>query len=144
MIFSSPRSVLSSTTGSRSSPPASEGSPPSGRRAPSAASSPRGSNVGTGSGMDRLLPALDPVDQPVDATFGGELAALLEPLVPARVARNQHQGKVEAAGAHDRHQVVDRGGDASLLPAGDHRAVAPGALGQLALGQAGPQPRLPD
>jgi hypothetical protein len=57
--------------------------------------------------MDRLLPALDPVDQPVDATLGGELAALLEPLVPACVARNEDEGQVEAAGAHDRVGFVN-------------------------------------
>ena len=32
----------------------------------------------------------------------------------------------------------------ALLPAGDHGAVAAGELGQLGLGEAGPQPRLPD
>src|SRR5436190_7835951 len=92
----------------------------------------------------RFLTAPDAVLEPVDAPLGGELAALLEAGVPARVARHEHEREVEAAGVHDRDQVVDRRGDAALLPAGDHGAVAAGALGQVALGEAAAQPRLPD
>jgi hypothetical protein len=39
----------------------------------SAATSPRGSKLSVGSDTNRLLSALDAVDQPVDATLGGDL-----------------------------------------------------------------------
>src|SRR6266536_163651 len=144
MIFSSPRSVASSTSGSSISAPAKAGSVPSGRRAPRAASGPRGSNVSAGSGTDPFRAASRAIDQPVDASLGGELAPLLEPLVPARVARDEQKREIETAGVHDREQVVDARRDLPLLPAGDHRAFAVGQLGQLGLGQLGAQPRLAD
>ena len=65
-------------------------------------------------------------------------------LVLARVPRDENERQLEAAGVDDREQVVDARRDGALLPAGDHRALAPGALGELGLGEAGSQPRLAD
>src|SRR5947209_9749244 len=96
-----------------------------------AARRPRGSNSSGGSDTHRLLAVLDAVDQPVDSPLGGELAALLEPLVAAGVAGDEHEGEVEAACVHDREQVVDRGRDGALFPAGDHRALATSPLGEI-------------
>src|SRR5437764_750876 len=63
---------------------------------------------------------------------------------PRSVASDEQKREIEAAGVHDREQVVDARGDLPLLPAGDHGAFAVGQLGQLGLGQLGAQPRLAD
>ena len=77
---------------------------------------------------------------------GAQVRAAAPPraLVPARVARDEHERKLEAAGVDDGEQVVDAGRDGALLPARDHRALAAGALGELCLGEPGAQPRLAD
>src|SRR4051794_11712990 len=100
---------------------------------------PRGSNFG-----GRLATAVDSLEQPVHATLGRQQPARLEALVLARVPGDENERQLEAAGVDDREQVVDARRDGALLPAGDDRALAPGALGELGLGEAGSQPRLAD
>jgi hypothetical protein len=52
---------------------------------------------------------LDAVEEAVDAAVGGEQASLLEQLVAAGVAGDEHERELEAAGVDDGEQVVDAG-----------------------------------
>src|SRR4051794_22480354 len=101
---------------------------------------PSGSTVGSASGTSR--PGLRLRQIALYTALRRELLERIERLVLAGVAWDERQREVVAARLDDGEQVVDARRDRALLPARDHRALAPGALGELGLREPRAKPRL--
>lgn len=84
------------------------------------------------------------LQEPLHASLWGEERVLAQALVGGGVLGDKLERQVETAGAHELDERLDAGGDGTLLPAGDHGAVAAAQLGQLVLGQAGAESCLAD
>src|SRR4051794_5979516 len=84
-----------------------------------------------------MILLIDAGQEPSRASFGRQLAILLEPCIETRVTLYEHERELEPACFDHFEQVVDARRDRSLLPARDQRSRATAALGELILREAG-------
>ena len=78
------------------------------------------------------------------APFGRQHRVLAETVFVRCVVGFEFEGKVEAAGANELHERLDAWGDYALLPPRHDRAIAPGSICELCLGESCSQSRLAD